>query len=118
MSPRAMARVESRPPTSWAALDGKLLRTNESGAWISAYTGGENIAFSVVTAHGDDVWAGGSHNTLLHSRDGGANWERVHLGDSTTGSITTIYVSGASIQVTTSENLIWSSEDGGKTWAQ
>ncbi|HLW53917.1 MAG TPA: YCF48-related protein [Candidatus Angelobacter sp.] len=113
LSPKVSAAVDA----PWVVEAGKLLRTNESGAWVSAYPGSD-IEFSAVTAHGADVWAGGHHATLLHSSDGGATWERVHLGDNAVGNIKAISVMGANIQVTTSESQTWSSEDGGKTWSQ
>jgi hypothetical protein len=117
MAPGAMATVDTRFQASWAVGDGKLLKTSESGAWVSGYAGGD-VEFSAVTFHGDEVWAGGNHAALLHSRDGGVNWERVRLGSGASGSITSISVAAQNIQLTTSENQNWSSEDGGKSWAQ
>lgn len=117
LSPGAKAAVDTRFQPSWDVGDGKLLKTNESGAWISGYTGSD-IQFSAVSFHGPEVWAGGNHAALLHSRDSGATWERVHLGNNATGSISSISANGQSIQITTSENQSWSSDDGGKTWIQ
>jgi Photosynthesis system II assembly factor YCF48 len=118
MRSKAAASTAGHLPPSWAVGNGKLLRTDESGAWVSGYTGTENIDFTAVTAHGADVWAGGNHAALLHSRDGGATWERLRLGLSATGNVTSILANGQSIQVTTSENQTWSSEDSGKSWIQ
>jgi hypothetical protein len=115
LSPTAAASVDTRFQPSWAVGDGKLLKTNESGAWVSGYSGTE-IEFSHVTFHGFDVWAGGTHAALLHSRDAGATWERPRLGPSASGSVTSIVANGQNVQVTTSEGQTWTTDDGGKTW--
>ena len=118
LSGGARGTVDTRPQTAWAVGDGRLLRTNETGAWVAGYTGSESIEFSAVTFHGSDVWAGGHRAAVVHSRDGGVTWERVHLGDSAAGNVSAISAVGPNLQVITSENQTWSSQDGGKTWTQ
>jgi hypothetical protein len=100
----------------WKVAGGKLLKLNESGSWTEPYSG-EGIAFSVVTPHGSDVWAGGSNAAVIHSRDGGASWERITLGAAATGTIHGIEASGLKIVVRSSSGQSWSSADGGKSWS-
>jgi hypothetical protein len=101
---------------AWKVADGKLLKLGDSGAWAEGFSAREGIEFSVFTAHGQDVWAGGSQAALVHSRDGGITWERLTLGASATGTITSIEASGLRVQVKSSSGQSWSSPDGGKTW--
>ena len=75
------------------------------------------MEFSFVNARGNDVWAGGSQGSIIHSRDGGLSWETVKLGDNASGTIVSIIAGAMSVQVKTSDNQTWSSTDGGKTWA-
>jgi len=90
----------------------------DQNQWQNAYPRADaNFEFSVVAAHGADVWAGGSRAALLHSRDGGAMWENVKLSDSASGTIVSIVANGLNVQVKTSDNQSWSSVDAGKTWA-
>jgi hypothetical protein len=119
-SPRAMSdkydKKSETATSSWKVDGGKLLKYADSGAWMEAYPGSEGVNFSVVKSHGADIWAGGSNAALLHSRDGGATWERITLGASATGTITSIEAHGLSVQVKSSSGQSWSSPDGGKSW--
>jgi photosystem II stability/assembly factor-like uncharacterized protein len=119
-SPRAMSdKYEKKTETSagsWKVDGGKLYKFADSGAWMEAYPSSEGVDFTVVRSHGSDIWAGGSNAALLHSRDGGATWERVTLGASATGTITAIEARGANILVKSSSGQSWSSPDGGKSW--
>jgi hypothetical protein len=119
-SPRAMSdKYEKKTETSaasWKVDSGKLMRSSDSGAWMEAYPGSEGVDFSVVKSHGSDIWAGGGSAALLHSRDGGATWERVSLGASATGTITAIEAHGTTVLVKSSSGQSWSSQDGGKSW--
>jgi hypothetical protein len=110
------ARLLESAPTLWKVADGKLMKSVGQSQWEDAYpAAGSSFEFSCVNARGTDVWAGGSHASLIHSRDGGLTWESVKLGDAT-GTIVNIIAGGLSVQVNTSDKQIWSSPDGGKTW--
>jgi hypothetical protein len=119
-SPRAMSdKYEKKAETSaasWKVDGGRLLKFGDSGAWMEAYPRSEGVDFSVVRSHGLEIWAGGSHAALVHSRDGGATWERITLGASAAGTITAIEARGANILVKSSSGQSWSSPDGGKSW--
>lgn len=105
------------PQLLWKVTGGKLLKSRDSGDWAEGFSAGEGIDFSVVSFHGPEVWAGGSNAALVHSRDGGATWERITLGSSATGTISSIEAEGLRVQVKSSSGQSWSSPDGGTTWA-
>jgi hypothetical protein len=101
--------------TLWKVAGGKLIKSSTPSQWEDAYPVG-SFEFSCVNARGNDVWAGGSSAFLIHSRDGGSSWEIVKLGDAATGSIVNILAGALNVQVKTSDNQLWTSADGGKTW--
>jgi Photosynthesis system II assembly factor YCF48 len=102
-------------PTQWKVAGGKLIKADGQSQWEDAYPAA-GIEFASVNARGKDVWAGGSHAFLLHSHDAGATWEVVKLGDTANGTIVGIIAGAFNVQVKTSENQLWLSADGGKTW--
>jgi Photosynthesis system II assembly factor YCF48 len=118
LSARSMSSgVASAPmPSAWKIIGGKLLRS-DGAQWEDAYPAAA-FQFTFVNTHGNEVWAGGSHAMLIHSRDGGATWETSHLGDAASGAVISIIFLGSGIQVKTSDDQSWSSSDGGKTWAR
>lgn len=101
---------------SWKVVQGKLLKSNDFNHWTSGYAGGDDIEFSVVNVNGPEIWAGGNNAALVHSRDGGATWERITLGSSAAGNITNLEVNRSHVQVRSSSGQSWSSADGGSTW--
>ena len=116
MSAAAFASIDSEP-APWRVMGGKLIKsTGPSQAQSEDAYPGASFQFSFVSARGNEVWAGGTHASLIHSRDGGANWETVKLGDAASGAIANILFSGNHVQVKTSDDQTWSSSDGGKTW--
>lgn len=109
-------RSDSAAPT-WKVVDGKLMKSSSQSQWEDAYPlASSTMEFSFVNARGNDVWAGGSRASLIHSRDGGQTWETIRLGDNATGTIVSIIAGTMSVQVKTSDNQTWASADGGKTW--
>jgi hypothetical protein len=115
LSTYSFAARESAP-TSWKVVGGKLIKSAGQSQWEEAYPGA-GFEFSFVTARGNDVWAGGSHASIIHSRDGGVTWETVRLGEAATGNIVSIMAGTLNVQVKTSDNQLWSSTDAGKTWS-
>lgn len=116
VSAMAPSLHESAAP-AWRVADGKLMKSSGQSQWEDAYpVSSSAMEFSFVNARGNDVWAGGSHASLIHSRDGGQTWETVRLGDNASGTITSIIAGTMSMQVKTSDNQTWTSADGGKTW--
>lgn len=114
----SLRKAESAAPT-WKVAGGKLMKSSGQSQWEDAYpVASSTMEFSIVNARGNDVWAGGSGASLIHSRDGGQSWETVKLGDNATGTIVSILAGTMSVQVKTSDNQTWASADGGKTWTQ
>jgi hypothetical protein len=103
-------------PTLWKVVGGKLIKSAGQSQWEEAYPGA-GFEFSFVTTRGNDVWAGGSHASVIHSRDGGLTWETVRLGEAATGNIVSIMAGALNVQIKTSDNQLWSSTDAGKTWS-
>jgi hypothetical protein len=119
LSAGAMAYAPADSTTStWKIVNGKLMKSGGQAEWEDAYPiAGSTMEFSFVNARGNDVWAGGSHASLIHSRDGGQTWETLKLGDNASGTIVSIIAGTMSVQVKTSDNQTWASTDGGKSWS-
>lgn len=120
LSSRSMAAGTASAGDSaalWKVMGGKLVRSSGPGQWEEAYPGA-SFQFSFVSARGSEVWAGGTHAAIIHSRDGGKTWEAPKLDEQASGSIVSILFSGNIVQVRTSDGQSWASSDGGKTWAQ
>lgn len=103
-------------PFQWKVVQGKLLRSSDLSHWTEQNPGGENVEFSVVSPNGREIWAGGTQAALVHSSDGGATWQRITLGASATGTITSIEVAGQNVLVKSSSGQSWASQDGGNSW--
>jgi hypothetical protein len=118
LSAGAMAyRSADSVAPNWKIVSGKLMKSSSQAQWEDAYPiASSAMEFSFVNARGNDVWAGGSHASLIHSRDGGQTWETIKLGDNAIGTIVSIIAGTMSVQVKTSDNQSWSSADGGKSW--
>jgi hypothetical protein len=118
LSAGAMAyRSTDSATPAWKVVSGKLMKSSGPSQWENAYpVSSSTMEFSFVNARGNDVWAGGSHASLIHSRDGGQTWETIKLGDNASGTIVSIIAGTMSVQVKTSDNQSWSSTDGGKSW--
>jgi len=111
------AKTASSEQMHWRVQDGKLVNSADQSQWHEAYPQGDGIQFKVVQSQGHDVWAGGTNGTLVHSWDGGVDWQKLNLGDAASGDIEKISLSGGDVQVKTSNGQHLISRDGGKTWA-
>ena len=114
-APSMSYAAETAQPTQWKVTGGKLWKSSAND-WQDAYPQREGLEFFSVVSRGNDVWAGGSRTTLLHSRTAGMDWERVKLADGASGSIIQISVEGLHVVVKTSDQQTWTSQDGGKIW--
>lgn len=120
-SSRALGSVAEKTssgvsPFQWKVVQGKLLRSGDLSHWTEQNPGGENLEFSVVSANGLEIWAGGAQAAVVHSRDGGKTWQRITLGASATGTISTIEAAGQNVVVKSSSGQSWASQDGGNSW--
>jgi hypothetical protein len=115
--------------STWAIKAGVLQRSLDHGqSWQNAlHTDHPLLCYAT---HGMDVWAGGAAGTLFHSADGGATWLQVQpsfearqlSADITHIDLThNVQSDGAGISqiaLSTSNNEMWSSLDGGNTWTK
>jgi hypothetical protein len=110
---------------TWTIAAGVLQRSEDSGqSWQNALRADHPLLCYASLAA--DIWTGGQAGTLFHSADSGATWFRVQpsiSGQQLSSDITHIDMRSGSdvrgpaeIVVSTSNNEIWSSADGGKTW--
>lgn len=112
---------------TWAISAGVLQRSLDSGqSWQDALHADHSLL--CYANHDLDVWAGGLAGTLFHSPDGGVTWVKVQPSfkdQALSSDITHIDLHGdgrgavrgpAEIVVSDSNNEIWNSADGGKTW--
>jgi len=110
-------RHEAAQPAEWKVEEGKLLKSYGESEWQDVYPQHDvPSAFFTVATHGNDIWAGGTHATLVHSRDGGIVWEEVKLGNNASGTVNAITINGLNIQIKTSTQQTWASQDGGQNW--
>ena len=120
MEKEGTAKTEAAPPAErlhWSiSPDGKLIKSADLNVWHEVYPQKDDLMFRVVVAEGHDVWAGGSHLTLIHSWNGGVDWKKMKLGEAATGDITDIVIGNGDVQVKTSNDQTWVSQDGGVTW--
>jgi hypothetical protein len=130
------------PHVTWAIAGGVLQRSLDSGqSWQDALHADHPLL--CYASHNEDVWTGGQAGTLFHSANSGVTWVQVQpsiKARQLSSDITHIEVRNddlrgesygnvrdelrnnargpAEILLSTSNNEIWSSTDGGKTWAK
>jgi hypothetical protein len=99
--------------------DGRLMNSSDFTQWHEAYPQGQDLRFKVVVSEGHEIWAGGSHLTLVHSWNGGQNWKKLDVANAasaSTGDITDISIDDGNVQVKTSNGQTLVSHDHGVTW--
>ncbi len=110
-----------RAPVRWTiSPTGRITRTFDDRTWAEVPVG-QGVIFRALSAHGADIWAGGSGGALFHSSDGGERWTRVRpsvAGTGLTADITRIEFTDPQHGVLlTAANQRWTTTDGGKTWS-
>jgi len=140
MSAAKLASTASPTPAhnvTWAITGGVLQRSLDSGqSWQDALHADHPLL--CYASRDEDVWAGGQAGTLFHSANSGVTWVQVQPSNKTrqlSSDITHIELRNtevrndelrgnlrddvrgpAEILLSTSNNEIWSSADGGKSW--
>jgi photosystem II stability/assembly factor-like uncharacterized protein len=119
------------PHVTWAITGGVLQRSLDSGqSWQDALHADHPLL--CYASHNEDVWTGGQAGMLFHTANSGITWVQVQpsiKARQLRSDITHIEVRNnndvrddargpAEILLSTSNNEIWSSADGGKTWAK
>jgi hypothetical protein len=97
--------------------DGILMKSTDLSQWHEAYPQGSDLQFrSVFTlGQGHQVWAGGNNGMLVHSWNGGVNWDTFKVPEAGTNDITAISIDDG-WQIKTSDGQTFVSHDQGKTW--
>ena len=114
----ALATVAPR----WTlSSDGVLQRSLDQGRSWTAVSVPTNATLRAVAASGSDIWVGGTAGTVFHSPDSGGHWLQVRpvaRGLSLAADVTGVEFSDAQHgKLTTSDRRVWSTQDGGKSWA-
>jgi hypothetical protein len=107
---------ETRP--QWRITNGTLMRSTDSADWHEAYPQSAGLQLITLATKGDQVWAGGSNGTIIHSLNAGANWETFKVPDH--GDVISIEIISINLndgwRVKTSTGHTFMSQDHGKTW--
>jgi Photosynthesis system II assembly factor YCF48/Putative zinc-finger len=100
--------------------DGTLERSFDAGNTWETVPLPSQARFHVLSAHGMDIWLGGSGGALYHSSDAGGRWIQVQpvvngqaLSEDVIGME---FVDDDHGVLTTSTNQKWSTEDCGQSW--
>lgn len=100
--------------------DGTLERSFDAGNTWETVPLPTPARFYVLSAHGMDIWLGGSAGALYHSSDAGWHW--IHVQPVANGQALTQDVIGMEFidddhgVLTTSTNQQWATEDCGQSW--
>lgn len=119
MAKLAAPSSSTQGPAAWVIKAGVLQRSLDSGqTWqIALRTDRPLLVWAI---RDPDVWAGGEAGTLFHSTNGGIVWVQVRpsIKDQQLSSdVTHIDVrSSTQTLVSTSNNEVWITLDGGTTW--
>jgi hypothetical protein len=122
MSSSAMAfeKAQKIEPRWTLTSDSTLERSFDSGnTWETVPLPGQ-ARFHVLSAHGMDIWIGGSGGALYHSVDAGKNWVQVQPvagGQPLTEDVIGMeFVDDDHGVLTTLTNQRWATEDCGQSW--
>jgi hypothetical protein len=110
---------ESLNNATWAITAGVLRRSLDGGqSWQETLRADHPLL--CYARQGEDVWAGGEAGTLFHSIDSGLTWVQVKPSANSqqlSSNVTRIDVPNtAEITVSATNNEVWTSSDGGKSW--
>jgi photosystem II stability/assembly factor-like uncharacterized protein len=94
-------------------------KTSDAGlTWVEQYVGIPQMNYYEIASpnNGGDVFIVGNVGTLIHSDDGGSNWNIIDIG--TTIHLRDIFFLSNSIgYISADYSHIWKTTDGGMTWA-
>jgi Putative zinc-finger len=98
----------------WIIKDGTLMKSTDAVQWHEAYPQPSGLQFKALATSGNQVWAGGSGGTIIHSSNSGVNWETIKVPDA--ADVNSITVDQVWL-VKMSNGKVFASQDHGKTWA-
>ncbi|HVP42383.1 MAG TPA: YCF48-related protein [Terriglobales bacterium] len=106
------------PVFRWSISDkGKLQRSRDQGRTWTPVLASEATVFRAVAVVGNEVWAGGSAATLLHSADG-ASWTRQTLPGAAADVVTLQFSDSQHGTARTADGVPWTTSDGGQHWTR
>ena len=108
-------------PAQWTlSPEGQLRRSFDQGQTWDPVPVVERVKFTVWSASGLDIWAGGAAGVLYHSTDNGWQWTPVKPtvgGMALTADIMKLqFTDPQHGTVTTSDGQAWTTADGGRNW--
>jgi len=106
--------AKPQTPVHWTIKDGTLMKSTDAVQWHEAYPQPSGLQFKALATSGDQVWAGGSGGTIIHSWNSGVNWETIKVPDA--ADVNSITVDQVWL-VKMSNGKVFASQDRGKTWA-
>ena len=117
----AVASTPSALPQWMISPQGSLQRSYDSGKTWQIVPVQPDASFRAFSATGTEVWVAGDAGSLYHSSDSGKNWVRVEpatAGHKLQADIKSVDFSDPLKGALTTENgEVWTTSDGGKTWA-
>ncbi len=116
----AQAVFKKITPRWTLSADGTLQRSLDAGKTWKTIPVAADATLTAVAAMDSDIWVGGSHGSLYHSTDAGDHWTQVV--PTTGGQRLTSNVIGIEFpdalhgKITTADQEIWTTSDGGQSW--
>ncbi len=106
------------PTFRWSLSDkGKLQRSADQGRTWQPALASEPTVFRALAVVGNEVWAGGSGASLLHSADG-ATWTRQVLPGASADVVSLQFSDTQHGTARTADDISWTTSDGGQHWAK
>jgi len=92
--------------------------TDNGNTWVEQYSGHTSMNFREIGSpnNGQDVFIVGNFGVLIHTNDGGVNWNTINIG--TTLHFRDIFFLSSQIgYISADDATIFKTQDGGITWA-
>jgi photosystem II stability/assembly factor-like uncharacterized protein len=109
-----LLQVEMASKVGWIRGASTLWRTDDGGqSWYLQLAGSRRFTAALLLDRGDELWAGTSTGTLLHSKDEGETWESQRLD----GEVLWLgSAQGERLLLALTRGGLWRSTDEGKRW--
>jgi hypothetical protein len=117
------ANTWDAPIWQWfVSPQGAVQRSSDLGKTWQPVTVNQSAIFRAISSIGPEVWVGGNGGALYHSSDSGLHWTQVVPGvgeEKLQADITRLqFVDPQHLTLTTSASQVWTTADGGQTWAR
>lgn len=126
-----IAFTDTDPNHGWAIGDkGTMLESRDGGInWrlrplaadsqpnSDSQSGNEDYYLSSIDFEGDEGWVVGQPRVMLHTLDGGSNWDQIVLSSKLPGAPVMVTALGSEqAEMVTNVGAIYRTQDGGRTW--